>query len=578
MLPLIHTHQTVQTPLNPLDGLQGHGRQDYIFQYHSPQPRPPSYPVHSTTPRSFAIRTVQQPPPLHRVTTTFTRPHPHDHGAEHSLRRKTPSGTIDNGYDGSHLVSGPPPLKQMILPASSDIFPTAVVDRAATSSLGSFPGSSHLRAWPHGASGQTPKLIQNPDVGAPPRGWGLGPPTMLLDHGAADGTPRMPGMHHPNYHVAAGLHALMGPGYQQPLASPGFGHTGYPQSGAWRDRNHSDYRTAVPLANGYTPQNAVVDSAFMPTQSTVHHGFLNGLGIGQVHPFGPPLSSRPIDDGFARYGHPGQPSPVNRMEALTLSPATHPVTGPDAANRYKEWALHHAHAAYNELLVYLSHSKKAHHGQAGSGSRSTKMVVYPKLPKTFATSEGSRKLRAGPYAEPSASYSQHLAQKEAAARAAGFGGRVDPRDLVLGNAHGRAPVTNPSIAVEIISSPHSHMGPWFAKHHRGLSETGGSPSQNARASLDSLTIICEQTGWKWVDGMLLGGCLHYGLEHYDEALEWFKRIVNLEKRLVVRSCTAYGILTPLNIVMWKLFRTSLQRCTAWASKKRLSNTGYGQST
>jgi len=28
--------------------------------------------------------------------------------------------------------------------------------------------------------------------------------------------------------------------------------------------------------------------------------------------------------------------------------------------------------------------------------------------------------------------------------------------------------------------------------------------------------------------MLLGGCLHYGLERYEEALEWFKRIVNLD--------------------------------------------------
>ncbi|SPN98857.1 uncharacterized protein DNG_01898 [Cephalotrichum gorgonifer] len=46
---------------------------------------------------------------------------PNGHGqSEHALRRKTPSGTIDAGYDGSpaQLISGPPPFKQVILPAA----------------------------------------------------------------------------------------------------------------------------------------------------------------------------------------------------------------------------------------------------------------------------------------------------------------------------------------------------------------------------------------------------------------------------------------------------------------------------
>ncbi|KAK0652897.1 glycosyltransferase family 41 protein [Cercophora newfieldiana] len=522
MLPLIQTHQPVQQPLDSLGGLpgHGHGKPDYIFHYHRSRQAPTTHHTNST-PRTFAIRTSQQQPPsLHRITTTLTRAHGHDHAAEHSLRRKTPSGTIDNGYDGSHLVSGPPPLKQMALPASSDIFPIAVVDRTPGLSLSNFPRPPHMGGWPYTATGQVPKMNHGMDpAGAAPttsRVWGLGPLAGLRDPGSADRASQMVLMH--NYQAASGLHGVMGAGYQQPLASPAFAPGGYAQSGPWGGANLSGF-AAIPLANGYTPQNAVVDSAFMPTQATIHHGFPNGSGIGQAHPFGPPLPSRPIDDGFGRYGgHSGQHTPVHRLQALTLNPpGGHPKSEPASPAQFKERALQHAHKAYNDLLVYLSHSKKVHHGRTGSSSRPTnKMVVYPKPPKTFTGSESSTKAQPPPYAETTPSYSQHLAQKEAAARAAGFGG----------HPHGRALAANPTIAAEIISNANAG---YLNKPHRGFPEIGGSPLLNARSSLEMLTNLCELGGWKWVDGMLLGGCLHYGLERYEEALEWFKRIVGLEK-------------------------------------------------
>jgi len=550
MLPLIQTHQPVQQPLDPFEGLQGHGhgKPDYTFYHRSRQA--PSHHANST-PRSFAIRTAQQPPSLHRITTTFTRSHAHDHTGEHSLRRKTPSGTIDNGYDGSHLVSGPPPLKQMILPASCDIFPTAVVDRASVPSLGNFPRPLHMGGWPYAGAGPVPKMNRGPDASSTPaansRVWGLGPSNVFQDVSLVDGASRMTMMPQHNYQAAAGLHSVMGPGYHQPLGSLSFGPAGYAQSGPWGGPNSSDYRAAIPLANGYTPQNAVVDSAFMPTQSTIQHGFPNGPGIGQAHPFRPPLPSRPIDDGFARYGHSGQHTPVHRLQALTLNPAGNlPRNEVASPARFKERALQHAHKAYNDLLVYLSHSKKAHHGRNGSNSRQTnKMMVYPKPPKTSVTNESSTKPRTPTYAEATASYSQHLAQKEAAARAAGFGGRpADSHHLALENAHGRAGVANSTVTAEILSHPNAQNSAYLHRPHRGYHEMGGSPLLHARSSLDMLSNLCEQSGWKWVDGILLGGCLHYGLEHYEEALEWFRRIVNLEKRLVPPCIPSVRLTNP----------------------------------
>ncbi|KAK1756904.1 family 41 putative glycosyltransferase [Echria macrotheca] len=518
MLPLIQTHQPVPT-VDPLSNPQAHGKPDYFFHYNRPRPAP----LAGSTPRSFAIRTTQPPQRLHLGTTTFARPHLLDHTAEHSLRRKTPSGTIDNGYDGSHLVSGPPPLKQMVLPASSEIFPTAVVDRASHS-IGGFYGAAQTGSW-YPSMGSAPKLGRGMDMpGTPitPGGWASGLPNVPV---MGDSTPHMPMMHRHNYQVAAGPPSMMGPIFQQPLTPPVFSPAGYTQTGAWRPPDLSDYRLAIPLANGYTAQNAVVDSAFMPTRATAHHQLSNGVGFGQHNPYMLPLSSRPIDDGFGSHDYSRQHTPVHSLQALSLKTASANAE-PASPARFRERALQHAHKAYNDLLYYLSHAKKIHHGRSGSGSRASgKMVVYPKPPRTLATVEPSAEAHAPIYPEVSLSYAQHLAQKEAVARAVGFG---TPASLVRGNAHDRIPAHNPTVAAEILTGQNGMMNPYAVKHRR-FNEFGSSPLQNAKASLEILSTLCEQSGWKWVDGMLLGGCLHYGLEHYEDALEWFRRIVGLDR-------------------------------------------------
>jgi tetratricopeptide (TPR) repeat protein len=114
------------------------------------------------------------------------------------------------------------------------------------------------------------------------------------------------------------------------------------------------------------------------------------------------------------------------------------------------------------------------------------MMVYPK-PSTTPGGSGNRVSALSTFGELTEGYSQQMARREAALRAFASG------------------------------------------HHQRQFHEMGSPILNAKASLDMLSTLCEQSGWKWVEGMLLGGCLHYGLERYEEALEWFKRIVNLDQ-------------------------------------------------
>lgn len=510
-------HQMVQPRLDPAGHYyQGDLRLDYTShsRRHNLSHRSPSIHGADSTPRMLAIRSAQHVPALHRITTSFTRMHAHDQ-AEHSLRRKTPNGTIDNGYDGSltHMASGPPSLKHMIVPVSSRIFPipTAGVQRASAPPIGGLVQQPQVGAWSYPATTSATNFNYGLDAlnGSPgtPQGWGMASANGMLDLGA-DGTSFLQphGLQQHNYHPQSGLQPLLGPGYHQPLARTAYSVDGY---------QRQPYRTSIPLANGYTPQYSV-ESVFMPAQATINHGFANVPGLGQAHNFGLPLPSHPLDDGFARYSQNHLAGPVPHFgwntPITTAAPGylvNPPTTGEGASpTRFRERTLQNAHKTYNDLLLYLTSAKKANHGRRGSSARViSKMVVYPKPSSTG----GRARTFPGPL-ESMAGYSQQMGQKETANRAVARTQSLGDNGVVFLDGHGQ------------------HTAQYASGHHVRPYHQVGSPVLNARASLNMLSTLCEQSGWKWIEGMLLGGCLHYGLEHYDQALEWFKRIVNLDAR------------------------------------------------
>ncbi|RPA72702.1 TPR-like protein [Ascobolus immersus RN42] len=49
--------------------------------------------------------------------------------------------------------------------------------------------------------------------------------------------------------------------------------------------------------------------------------------------------------------------------------------------------------------------------------------------------------------------------------------------------------------------------------------------QEAKMALKILEEVCAQGGWKWLDGMLIAGCLAYGLSDLVGALGWYGRIL-----------------------------------------------------
>ncbi|KAK8065705.1 tetratricopeptide [Apiospora hydei] len=392
--------------------------------------------------------------------------------AEHHLRRKTPNGTIDAGYDGSpaHLASGPPPLKHMILPGSS-------------SNL-SF-GMDYERPSNDGWAYRPP--VYNHHAAAEPRGYTMAD-SILSSYG--------------NYgaHYTSNAHSTA---YYHPYD------------------NGMQVPTVMQPNFNQSPGPAVFNNgAVLPNSAWPEPG-----GAGGVMP---------------RYdSHANLQTPAQGLENLSLEPSYYDYADPsstESPTAFREKALVRAHRSCIELLTYLHQTKKSHFGRYAHGSRAaSRMLIFPKLPKapmpSHATFEhpqsshtpphyinydgGARATNSTPRQVGVPQYGPSNSALAPIARqlSTGFGGEVPNHNAYYQAHHGETP---------------RYVGPEVS--HPYFVQTPQTPIAKAKESADILHNLCEQSGWKWVEGMILGGCLYYGLERYEDALEWFSRVVSLDDR------------------------------------------------
>ncbi|KAL0465679.1 glycosyl transferase family 41 domain-containing protein [Neurospora intermedia] len=480
----------------------------------------------NVTPRLFPSRSTQ--PTLHRITTTFHRPHGPDHSAEHSLRRKTPRGTIDNGYDGSltHLASGPPPLKQMALPGPSRLF-SGTVDQGLSGSSASsnLQHSVPAGSWPYpapltsGSLASATETLSLKSGSVTPLGWGAGPSNMGQGFGAADSNLLALPIPQFGHHTVSNLQPLLGPGYHTQSMTPGvYSPAALPQPAVHREGVFPDFRNSFNLGNHYTQTGAVVDSAFVPPNAAIQQCLPQVYGPGHAHSLRLPFSAYPLDDGFSRYNQahftPHATYVGGNNQYMNSKPGRSFQQGigePSAPVHFKDRALHLAHKTYNDLVLYLNHLHRCEPTKPGSGHR----IAYPRPPRTltFSIPQSS-----APSTRPGAidGHPQHSNQNDAASRPLSYtSSHSNLHSLYLDNLN-------------------SHLKPGSQGHYYQpklpkRSFELNSPIGAAKTALDVLSNLCEQSGWKWVDGMLLGGCLHYALERYDQALEWFKRVLSIDE-------------------------------------------------
>ena len=217
--------------------------------------------------------------------------------------------------------------------------------------------------------------------------------------------------------------------------------------------------------------------------------------------------------------------------------------------QHREKARMWAHRIYINLLASLHQARKHGHNK-NSICRQPQVCIYPKPPgQHFSTSrnvdhnshiETQVEEDIIRYGTDQPSFRQklmkpslYLSRKETAFNDQSFSPQAEenfmqhgryhlelqsgPRQTIPFQAHYNHQQNSPdqrrNSAVSVPSSPYYQV------------HSTNQPSADARAAIDVITTICQESGWQWIDGLLLGGCLAYGLTEYEKALEWFSRVL-----------------------------------------------------
>ncbi|KAK7717089.1 hypothetical protein SLS63_010807 [Diaporthe eres] len=431
--------------------------------------------------------------------------------SEHSLRRKTPNGTIDNGYDGTptQLAAGPPPQKYLNLAPGGEIFPTANSGHRLSASGSSwwYP-SQPVR----GSLDEPSPISRSTPVGG---SFGQGSLGYSPAHGSL--LPSPSAQLHP-MSLTPVMRNGYGNAYQNPAApSPSsFSPGGFNPAPIWGDGPFSGFHPSLQMSStGYPPHNIPYESGFVAVQAPLLQG---GLGMVPFNAHNLPLQMQTppymLDDGYSRHGQlPSMVQSSHRgLQSMSLGPVSPATCGAPSQVQFKEGVLATGHKAYTDLIHHLNRVKKVQHGK--TNSRSQKNMIFPRPPKQVASRPTPHLQRAHQTFPGAGAPFAHRALQQPLNAPSAMNRMVRASDMLPSarlDANGRSISTHPAMMGDV-------YGNVLVQKY---------PTENARASLEILHNLCEQSEWNWVDGMLLGGCLHYALEKYEEALEWFKRIIDL---------------------------------------------------
>ena len=242
----------------------------------------------------------------------------------------------------------------------------------------------------------------------------------------------------------------------------------------------------------------------------------------------------------------------NDSSTTTLQPLAPNIESDTIAFRDKcfTWATR----IYAELLVNIQRSTRDSNNASqfsGIGKVTAKPAIYPKPPKRsgshFSDSfvSASRRSLAGrptnqshghpqpdsdPARPPTAIYSPHR-------RASDFGQFA--RQKTFTTAASPFPPPFP-LKQDFRRTSDSTV------YQASTYQNGPSVQDNAYSALTQMELLCEEAVIPWIDGMLLAGCLAYGLGTYDKALHWYQTILMEDTTHVEAMSNLAATLLALN--------------------------------
>ncbi|KKK17700.1 UDP-N-acetylglucosaminyltransferase [Aspergillus ochraceoroseus] len=492
---------------------------------------------------------------------------------EHALRRKTPNGTLAAGYDGTpgdttiqppatkHILVSPLESGQLISQTALSIDPwqQALLDQSPGKPL-NFPPIHK----PESSRGNIPDdFVPGVNGASWVRSLNYAPGMDSLLNQSLPIQPTQPRFYwHNGAYVPTVLPTTLQP-CMRPTASAGTG----PYGPYWPDGVYIPYRPAAfresrltspaPFAKPLAPSAPqFVDASQQPLNRASMSSNPPELGVdwnqasvrmlsheaslktnfpprhSEHKPFEPPTNQRapPVHtrqshsvSGFSR--QPAQDSfpPWPGTSGATGFQSAGAVPHSRAANvEFKEKVLSWAHGVYVDLLASIHQARRNSMSLDGHRQRTVKPSIYPKPPRQ-------------PGLDFSHSHVPDLARHNSyPSSQSGFPPIAYSRE----KSHLRYPSSRydrPSLAhfQPIPSDTHildrlRHSGRLTASSASQFSTASSSENtiaMNAVSSLEILSHLCMESGWEWIDGMLLGGCLAYGLGDYNKAMRWYSRII-----------------------------------------------------
>jgi tetratricopeptide (TPR) repeat protein len=279
-------------------------------------------------------------------------------------------------------------------------------------------------------------------------------------------------------------------------------------------------------ANGFAPMPS---NSFAPGYGITQSG--NLLPTGESHPRARPPSSPPNNSIHAFS------SSDKHLRALQ-NPATNLGSYSENAE-FREKIFRWAHDVYVSLLASIHRARQANTVNAtGISRRSSKPNIFPKPPRQPG-SDFSNVSKTAENSPPEISTT--VSSSALHARAAP---NLRQRPYSKGNIYSpsKRQFYPNSQGAEL--EPRSGRMQSFSEYY---SDKYGGPNQNfqggsygaasrqvpdpspeqlaAVAALDMLGDSCHKSGRCWIDGMLLAGCLAYGLGDYSRALDWYQSVL-----------------------------------------------------
>ncbi|CAZ85188.1 unnamed protein product [Tuber melanosporum] len=563
--PAFHRHQSDQTgaraaaapilmskllhPSNP------NAPNPHYFQHHQPNLQHPSIsqglptrPMYRAQPFSAAVPTPSQ--------------HTYQ---ENLLRRKTPSGTLPAAYDAAPMEWSRP-TKHILLPTPQSNSPQVHSDPQLTRHL-SWDNNvgQGVRPWDGGGELRSADMIVGGGNIAPtmwvtqPSGQAslddnldpyvrqfllqqnqMVPP--ISDNIYIGGRPcGFQPFYNPITAPTAScedFNSLMSCGNYNPVPrdSNWYGHYG-----AWGNGNTTP--TQLPQApvyyvnSVYTPSPHQTNGALLWTSQQ-----LPAIDSVSVSTFPPHITSPyPLNSPLVN-------TPEVQLQHLQLdgpssNPAHHDTTNPQFRDKILTWA----HGVYVDLLAALQAQQRQPEGNSPEANRSRtqlKVRLFPRPPLQSqmdnwrSNNARTQQLFSAPSPMPD-NPSEHSTHGIWSSGEQAYE-KKQPRDCYsAGSLHPASSGIGNNAAHMLNITPLGGLG-------SVINQRPSLATASAMAALDMLNELCAGSNWVWLDGMLLGGCLAYGLGDLNRAIDWYSKILEVDHGHVEALSNLAATLLSLN--------------------------------